>query len=477
MPAAELSAPDGLEPSPEVAAYRDEMDERTLAEGQRRSALEATADSTGRRLLQVQLESAMDELERMGDQSRHTLDAQAWREVRGEIASLQAEVLRLRRELQVVNAAHAAESASAQGEIMCLRDLVQAKDGELTAVEEGAHDEIDRQGRELQAAKSASLACEFERQLGASVTHAAELASAQGKIVCLQMEIVRRQDEIQRIQRSVATAGQATVDRATVDVSTAQSKALAQAMEHIKQLEARLAQAMGHNKQLEARANCSDADRDARATQPLRARCEVMTMEYAQAKKQLREEEQLRIRVEAKAAAELQAMDAKIAALERASTEAEDARRKLDAQLCEAPRTIQEQAAAAAAPMADAVLVPPPSPPASSSSSSGFNVAALPATPATRFGAFGGAVLAPSPLDFAQQDRQRVMELMLAVAAEDEAKVRELVQVYGVNPHAANHGFCGRYTGMSPYDLAYSKSSGMFTSVYNRMLAIMDGKQ
>ena len=57
------------------------------------------------------------------------------------------------------------------------------------------------------------------------------------------------------------------------------------------------------------------------------------------------------------------------------------------------------------------------------------------------------------------------------------AKVRELVQVRRVNPRAANHGFCGRYTGMSPYDLAYSKSSGMFTSVYNRMLAIMDGKQ
>ena len=269
---------------------------------------------------------------------------------------------------------------------------------------------------------------------------------------------------------------QAMVDRATVDVTTAQSKGLAQSMEHIKKLEARLTQTMEHIQLLEERARCSDAD--ARATAQLRARNAIMATEHAQVKKQLDEEQQLRICVEAKAAAELQAKDAEIAALERASAEASAAsevvRREQVAQLCEAHRTTEEQAAAA--PMADAVLVPPPSPPAPSSSSSGFNVAALPATPATRFGAFGGAVLAP-PLDFAQLDRQRQMELLLAVAAEDENKVRELVQVYGVNPHAANHGFCGRYTGMSPYDLAYSKSSGMFTSVYNRMLAIMDGKQ
>ena len=196
----------------------------------------------------------------------------------------------------------------------------------------------------------------------------------------------------------------------------------------------------------------------------------------------------MRICDQAKAAAELQELQeiwagnialasAEIAARERACAEAsaasEVARLKVDAALCEARRTIEELEAAAAALMADAVLVSPPSSPASSSSSEGSNVAAL----AAKFAARGGGVLAPSPLDLCAVDTQRQVGLMLAVAAEDEAKVRELVQVYGVDPRAANHGFCGRYTGMSPYDLAYSKTSSMFTSVYNRMLDIMDGKQ
>ena len=143
MPAAELSAPDGLEPTPAVAAYRDDMDESIMAEAQRRS-VEAGVDSTRRRhggaagdgcdrceLLQVQVDSALEALERMGDQSRHTMSDQAWREARAKIASLQAEVLRLRtqqrRVREVVNAAHAVEMHSAQCEMNRLYESVQAK--------------------------------------------------------------------------------------------------------------------------------------------------------------------------------------------------------------------------------------------------------------------------------------------------------------------------------------------------------------
>jgi len=271
MPAAELSAPDGQEPSPEVAAYSGGMNERAMAEAQRRS-LEAGVDSTRRRhggaagggcdgceLRQGLLDSAQHELDRKVSLQTNAHGA--------EVLHLRTQLRRLR---HVVNA-HGADLRVAHEKIDRLGFELQAADAKRASLTS----EVERLHAELQAgdAKCASLIAEVERQCGASVTHTAELASAQGEIVRLQNETVRPQDEIVRLQDEIVRQQdeiqhmlQATVDRAKVDVTTAQSKALAQAMEHIKQLE--------------ARANCSDADRDARATQPLRARCTTRATEH-----------------------------------------------------------------------------------------------------------------------------------------------------------------------------------------------------